>query len=575
MLKFLLGLILTVVGIPIITILLLLDFSPDIPVEYYEASSIEAIMEDELNNALDGIEDGKLAISLSEENINKLIYNVLIMEEDGQEGVNPLYKPTGVGGDDYVCDNSDCEFIQYEPMEINGEQGGFGVTGMWVEFYEDVISLNVSVKGSYLVDFQTRMRLEFEVADNDDSYTVTYSKIRVGNIPLPKGVIKPIVNLIIEQANVDTSSMNNEFLTVELDELRASVDKTALVEELSDDPRAQAGLNLVFDNKLVTIDVFDESEDKEPRLEVYVDVDKLSVDSMPMVSENDSFDLEGEITRQMNNIVLSVFTGDPQIVIDETTINHLIATTMGDMSAAQLIPMGDFDLDIEIEGVWFELAEGEMELNFQLRVNETHLLLELHTMASNRNGDLVFTIDGAYLGRDAGEAASDYITITAEDIGHLAEGFMFSNELFSLNMDTGEMVISNDSISDMIGVSSQGITIDGMMIQDDSLVIDISLPQQEIIQQVVEEVTEVLDTLEEDIPFLDASVPEEAAFEEKVQEIAASIDVETGDVDIAPEDLEELTELYNDLPPEAQEDFVDYIEENVDPSVFEDFLNSF
>lgn len=569
MLKFLLGLILTVVGIPIITLLLLMDFSPDIPVEYYEASTPQAIMEEEINRAISGIEDGKLAISLSEENINKLIYNVITAE--GEESMNPLYKPTGVGGETYVCESNDCAFIQHEVIDVNGQQGVFGVTGMWVEFYEDVISLNISVKGNYMVDFQTRLRLEFEVADNDDSYTVTYSKIRVGNIPLPKSVIKPIVNLIIEQANVDASGLNNEFLTVDLENLNATVEKSALVEELADDPGVQAGLNLIFDNKLVTIDVFEEPA----RLEVYVDVDKLSVDSMPMTSENEAFDLEGEITRQMNNILLSVFTGDPHILIDEETINHLIATTMGNLSAGQLIPMGEFDLDIGIEGVWFELDQGEMELNFQMRINETQILLELHTMATNRNGDLVFVIDNAYIGRDAGEAETEYVTITAADLQALAGDFMFSNELFSLNLAQAEMVISSSSISNMIGASSQGITIDGMSIEDDALVIDISLPQQELIAEVVAEVTEVLDTLEGDIVFLDDSVPEEAAFEDKVQEIAASIDVESGQVDVAPEDLEELTELYNDLPPEAQEDFIDYIEENIDPSVIEDFLNSF
>ena len=102
------------------------------------------------------------------------------------------------------------------------------------------------------------MRLEFEIEDNVDEYRVTYSKIRIGNIPLPKGIIKPIVNLIVEQANIDVSQLNNEYLTVEVEELSAVVDKTALVDQLSDDPGTQAGLSLVFNNQLVTLDVFHE-----------------------------------------------------------------------------------------------------------------------------------------------------------------------------------------------------------------------------------------------------------------------------------------------------------------------------
>lgn len=562
MLKFLLGLIITTVGIPLLTLILLLDFSPDIPVEYYETTDPQAIVEEEINRAIAGIEDGRLALSISEENINKIIYNVITNPEGG---VNPSYAP----GE--ACMDAACEYIQYETPTINGEEVQFGVTGMWVEFYEDVISLNVSVKGNYLVDFQTRMRLEFEVEDTEDEYKITYSKIRIGNIPLPKGIIKPVVNLVVEQANLDVSQFNNEFLTVEIEELRAVVDKSELVQNLSDDPGTQAGLNIIFGNQLVTLDVFEEPA----RFEMYVDVDKLSVESDAMNSMDTSFDLEGEITRQMNNILLSVFTGNPQIVIDEATINALVATTMGDLTASQLIPLGETELDIAVEGIWLEFGPDEMEINFQMKVNQNSLLLEVNTIASNENGNLIFTVNEAYIGRDPGEAASDYITITAEEISALAGGMNISNELFSMNLGEGRVVILKDSISEMLSASSTGITVDAIMIGNESLIIDITLPQQEVIQEVVAEVTEVLDGLEGGVEFLDDSVPEEAAFEDKLQEIAESIDVASGNVDVNPEDMEELTELYNELDPEAQEDFIEYIEAEVDPAVLAEFIDSF
>jgi len=567
MLKFLLGLIITVVGIPILTVLLLLDFSPDIPVEYYEVKGTEAIIEEEINNAIAGIEDGNLALSLSEENINKLIYNAIIQEE----GVNPLYKPSGAGGADFECIDDDCNFIQYDSLDVNGTSAVFGVTGMWVEFYEDVVSLNISVKGNYLVDFQTRLRLEFEIDDTEDEYTVTYSKIRIGNIPLPKGIIKPVVNMIVNNTNLDVSQLNNEFLTVEIEELSAVVEKSALVEQLSDDPGAQAGLNLIFNNQLVTIDVFEDPA----RFEVYVDVDKLSVDSEPMASSTEDFNIEEEITRQMNNIILSVFAGDPQIVIDADTINHLVSTSMGDMAVSQILPVGEAELDISIEGIWLELLEDEMELNFQMRVNQNHILLEVNTLATYRGTDLVFVLNEAYIGRDAGEAMGDYVTLTSDDISALAGGMVIENDLFSLDLAVGEVVISQTSISEMLSASSNGVTVEMISVDEGELVIDISLPQQEIIAEVVAEVTEALDELEEGMEFIDDSNPEEAAFEDKVQEIAASIDIGAGEVDLNPEDLEELTELYNELDAETQADFINYIEGSVDPEVLTDFIDSF
>jgi hypothetical protein len=561
MLKFLLGLIITTVGIPILTLILLLDFSPDIPVEYYEAKDPQMIVEEEINRAIAGIDEGKLALSLSEENINNIIYNVITQEG----GINPNYAP----GDD--CIDDDCNFIQYQEQSLNDQDMVFGVTGMWIEFYDDVISLNVSVKGHYLIDFQTRLRLEFEVEDNVDEYKVTYSKIRIGNIPLPKAVIKPIVNLVVEQANLNVSDLNNEYLTVEIEELRAVVDKSAMVEQLADDPGAQAGLNLIFDNSLVTIDVFEEPA----RIEVYVDLALLSVDSMPMNLESDNFDLEAEITRQMNNIILSVFAGDPKIIIDEDTINHLVSSTMGDLSVSQIIPLGETDLDISVEGIWLELHPDEMELNFQLRINQNHLLLEVNTIASSVDGDLIFTINEAYLGRDAGEDESEYITIPAEDIQVLAGGLVIENELFNMDLSKGEVVISSESISEMLSASSNGVTVDSITVIEGALQIDITLPQQEILEEVIAEVTEVLDDLEGGLDFIDDTNPEEAAFEDKLQEIAGSIDIPGGDAEVDPEDLDELTELYNEMDEDAQADFIEYLEDSVDPDVLSEFIDSF
>lgn len=569
MLKFLLGLIITLVGIPLLSILLLLDFSPDIPVEAYEVAPIEEIFQEEINAAIAGIEDGKLALSLTEDNLNKIIYNSI-------KEINELYRPTGAEASnplytDEECVDNDCNFIQHQIIDIGGKEVALGVTGMWVEFYEDVISLNVSVEGDYLIDFSTRMRLEFEVEDNAGEYKITYNKVRVGNIPLPKAIVKPIVNFIVNQTDMDVSNLGNEFLTVDVENLSAVVDKTALVQEMASEPSAQAGLNLIFDNELVQIDVFEEPA----RLEVYIDLDKLSVDTEPMIISDEGFVMEDEITRQMNNIILSVFTGEPQVVVSEELINKLVATTMGELDVSQLIPVGDTDLDISVEGVWVELGTNALEFNFQMKINQTKLLLEINMLSEDRNGDLAFVINEAYLGRDPGEASTDYVTITAADIASMAGGLSVSNDLFDLDLSTGEIVISRASIADLVAASSTGITIEGVSIADSAIVIDIYLSQQEIIQEIVAEVTEVLDTLEDGLDFVDDSKPEEVAFEDKVSEIAAGIDIVGGDVDIAEEDLEELTTLYNELDEEAQGEFIAFIEESIDPELFTEFLNSF
>ncbi len=569
MLKFLLGLVITIIGIPLISILLLLDFSPDIPVDAFEIAAIEEVFQEEINAAIAGIDDGKLALSISEGNLNKIIYNSI-------KDLYPNYRPTGAEQSnplytDKECLDDDCNFIQFTEVTIGNDVAVFGLTGIWVEFYDDVISLNMSVQGNYKIDFSTRLRLEFEIEDNEDEYKISYHRIKVGNIPLPKFVVKPIVNAIFNNTDLNADGMSGDLFNVDVENLSASISKTALVEQMATEPSAQAGLNLIFDNRLIQIDVFEDPS----RVEVYVDINKLSVDSAPMELSNDDFNIEDEITRQMNNIILSVFTGDPQIVVSEELLNKLVSSTMGDMDVNQIIPMGDIDLDISIEGIWVELSEGEFEFNFQMRINNNHLLLELNMLAEERLGDLVFVINEAYLGRDQGESAADYITISAEDIAQMAGGLSVSNELFTLDLNVGEIVISKASISELISASSTGITIDSIGVRDSALVIGISLPQQELIQEIVAEVTEILDTLEDGLDFIDDSNPVEVAFEDKVSEIAAGIDITTGDVEIDEEDLEELTELYNELDEDAQAEFIAVIEASLDPDLFTDFLNSF
>ena len=144
--------------------------------------------------------------------------------------------------------------------------------GNIIIYIEDLVEA-IEFEELDILEIKSKLQdLVTNIEDNVDVYRVTYSKIRIGNIPLPKGIIKPIVNLIVEQANIDVSQLNNEYLTVEVEELRAVVDKTALVDQLSDDPGTQAGLSLVFNNQLVNLDVFEDPA----RLEVYVDLGLLT-----------------------------------------------------------------------------------------------------------------------------------------------------------------------------------------------------------------------------------------------------------------------------------------------------------
>jgi|GEM_PF-3756201 len=567
MLKFLLGLIITLIGIPLLLLFLLIDFSPDIPYDVYEVSSVEAIMEEELNDAIAGIQGGELALSLKQDNLNNIIYNAIIENEEFAS-----YAP----GED--CEDIECEFIQYEVLSDMGTDAYVGITGVWVEFFDDIISLNVSVKGKFYVGFTTSMELQFEVLDNDDTYTVSYEKVKVGNLPLPKGIVRPIVNLVVEQMDIDTSELNSEdYMEVDLSTLTVTFPKDEIAAQVAaEDPSAQAYLNLVLENQLVRMAVFEE----EPRFEVYVDVNKMVADSQVpdyLVGFEGDFDIATEINEEMNRVMLSALGGSPSINITEETINKVIASAIGAMNITDLMSQSEdteLDVDITFDGVWVEFMDDMMEMNIQMTVGGESLLFELNTLVTDESGDLVFTINAAYLGRDPGEAESNYITFDSEEIKVLLANLEADNELMNFDLANGRLVIPRAGLTSQIEGESMGVSLGDIKVIDGMISIAIILPDQELLDAVVEEVQEVFESFEDGMDFIDDTVPEEVAFEEKVQEIAASMDVTTGQVP-TEEQVEELAEAFYELSEETQEEFIEEIMESVDEETLNALLDSF
>ncbi|QVK21156.1 hypothetical protein KHQ82_02165 [Mycoplasmatota bacterium] len=566
MLKFLLGLIITIIGIPLLTLFLLLDFTPDIPVDVYERTTPEAIMVEEVNDAIAGIEKGIVSISLKQDNLNNLIYNAIIQEED----LNPEYSP----GDE--CTTNECKFILYNDDQfINGKQLFVGVTGIWTEFYDDVISLNITVSGDYYINFNTSLELQFELLDNGDTYSIAYEKIKAGNIPLPKAILKPVVNLIINQLNVDTNDLNNEMMTVDLSNLKATFVKDELIEEFaSDDPTMKSYLQLIVDNELIELGVFED----EPRFEMYLDVEKLSVKSqLPeyLMDFSGTFDLSEEMNQELNKVMLSALAGSPSLNITEETINKVIASSISELGFDSFISeQDDLNINIDVDGVWIEFMDDEMELNLQVDINGVKVLFELNSDVVTENDDLVFTINSAYIGRDASESSIEYIEFDAEEIKMMLSNLNIDNELVNFNFQEGKIVITKDALMSQIEQNSVGVGISDINVEDGMISVGIDLPQQELLNEVVGEVEGVLDELEGGMEFIDETVPEEVAFEEKVSEIAGSFDLAEGET-ITVADVEELTDLYYELPEETQTDFIEYIIDSIDQNLITNFLDSF
>lgn len=435
MLKFLLGLLITIVGVPLLTLFLLLDFSPDIPYEDFEQMEIPLIVEEEINSAISNLSESELKFSLSESNINKIIYNSIL------ESVNPDYNP----GEN--CTEIACEFIQYEELE-DPEGLGLGVTGIWVKLYDDIISVNIAVKAHYQVDFQTRLRLEFQVVDNAEKFEISYHKIQVGTIPLPKFIVNPVVNLILEQTNFNPDDVSNEYFTVDTDTLTVLLDKTKLVDEFATTPEAEFGMNLFFEEELLKFEVVDEGD---PRLELFLDIEKLETKNYEGVTYSTEASAE-EVMAEVMLEVLGAFTQETsEIVLSEDDFNVLLSEFVPAVSLQDYIDTEDFDVNVELDNIFVDFTEaGEMLLHIPIVFNDRVSDVILTAVEDKEVTDsFYFEVVDLSIGYDEGETEDEYIRVSYEEVSELLAKYGFASEAFEFNGVEGYIEINYEAFEAM------------------------------------------------------------------------------------------------------------------------------
>jgi len=456
MIKALLAILLSILSIPIIGVIMLFDFAPNIPVDTYVYVPTSTLLAEQVQANVSSIQMGELEIQLEEQFINQFLFSTFV------EQVNPAYNPGS------NCSEDSCAYLLVNEAEGNS----VALTGIWVRLFDDVISVNVGLR-SLNIPFQTKVRLDFSVTDNADVFEIEYSRLQLGNIPLPAFIIRPIVNLLIEQTNLESSFSEGGFL-LDLEQLSLKVDKQEFINS-SFDAESALFASLIVEEELIRFMVDGDSS----RLVLFVDVDKLysnlEVKSYSGNQEAVFTDLLFDVFGSVDFSFVEGFTlSNNDYYISEDGLNQILTAQFAELGLGSLIDSELADLLFGIEPLWIDLDGSSATLVVPLKFMGNLVPIELHMSTIPSNSDLVFEVERITIGRDAQKNVNQYITIEGDRVESILSQVALGGP-FEFEPGSRIIRVPVRVFDEAIRELTSQLTIKRMAIVDGQLLLDIDL----------------------------------------------------------------------------------------------------
>ncbi len=458
MIKAILGIILTIIAIPIAVLFLLFDYTPNIPLEDYIYLPIEQVIANEIEASTDRLSNGELSIQLNQSTLNQMVYSVVVDE------INPSYDPAS------GCEVDACQYVVIETIS---ESESLAITGMWVRLTDNVISLNVGLRLQGTIPYQTRIRFDFEVIDIADELRITYDRLQVGNIPLPRFIVRPIINAVLAD-NVQTQ-FSTDFFTADLQELEIVLDKNLFVETQIEDPQLQLLAGIVIDEELLRFEVSGETE----TLELFVDVAKLVTEKpVETYSPNAEGFMMDLVTQLLSRVTLSlegISLSDPTLVVSETAINELLAESFAEFNISTLLDQPFIADLITMQSPWVDLEGNLMVINVPMTFATRTLRMEIVFASVPSSNGLELQLQQITFGQDEGESESEYILIDQAEAAQLLTNFNFENELIRYDQTRQSLVVSTTYLNQQFSATLAALSVDDVRLVNGQLEIDVAL----------------------------------------------------------------------------------------------------
>ncbi|MFW6320171.1 MAG: hypothetical protein ACOC1L_08280, partial [Bacillota bacterium] len=181
-----------IIGIPAILLGIMHDGGTKdaLPTDLYNDDvNAEHMLYEDLSIALEsskGDIEKDFDLEISEDVLNTLIFNSIRGDAENP-GINPDYLPSE------TCSDASCMYIMEEDV-------GFGTArllGIWIDLANDNITANVALEvETSVLTYNTALKVDLAFVDDSDNgeYRLELDKIRLGNMPIPKGILSAIIN---------------------------------------------------------------------------------------------------------------------------------------------------------------------------------------------------------------------------------------------------------------------------------------------------------------------------------------------------------------------------------------------
>jgi len=591
-------------GIPLALVGFMYDGSgaEDIPVDAYNVDfDAKRLFFEELDASIIDVEEGTtvdMEYNVTEDMINQFLFEKIRENPD----LNPTYLP----GEN--CDQESCSNILYGSLQ---EGSNLNLRGVWVELSEDEFVINVYLEAPIAsFSYKTTIRLFFSLKDLEDQYVLSFEKITLGNIPVPKTFLSTVMNLVSNNvSSFDVEDLNSQVSVGDLDieTFTYTLMKDEVIEELVGDGEsssaggtlAQEALSMVYDNKMLEFHVIEEeilitvgiskleSTDAEDIPMYLYDLhDQEIVEGQVVYGEfnPELFDAEQYLVNRFSEYVFTSALSNSGFMIYEETFNKLIYHAESGFSDTRMSYTYSTDTNVEktvdlgLQALWFDISEADIVGKALFEIAGVDSMLELTAVqVSESSTELVFAFTMMTIGKDPGEVDGDYIDI--DDMTPFIDLFrsMDSIEFASFN-EEGQMVISAEGLSSFLQQgATDAIEVTGIALINNAIELEVSSPQyQALLDSFTDELYNVVSdpTLLDNIDAVldDESSPEEQALLEQITQVQEAL-LNTGSV--SSEEINEMFTMLDGLDSETQGEFIGVFESMIDPTVFNDYESTF
>ncbi|MFU8786910.1 MAG: hypothetical protein ACNA7U_06625 [Candidatus Izemoplasmataceae bacterium] len=590
----------TLIGIPVLLVGLMYNGNAldEMPLSLYtENADAQQELYTELNQAITSAKTGMdtdLELKIHQDIINIAIFNA-IRGDDDTPGPNPNYLPNE------DCDNSECLYIFEE--NINGDLF-IRVVGVWITFEEDTLIANIAleVDGNQGFTFKSIIRTELLLTDDvqNQSYTLEFSRLRVGRLPFPKRLFTGIIGLLnnVTDINVDEQLPIGDF---DLSELKYTIDKNDIVEYVrssgEDDATmllATEVLKIIFDNGLIQFKLNDESFDFLFRLSLIRNSPSTDIPAYLQGFDYEGYEFEQSLRNRFDEFVFTMaLTNQTYFTISERSFNRMIYKQMEGFENARF----EFEYEDELgnpqtitvglEAVWFEFRVEEVNSEeiiylqikglFNIDGIKSLLLIRADEVIGFDEDVYAFDLSEITIGKESGK---EFLNVTNlqpfKDYLSTMEDFYFG--YFS---EEGYIIIDTVRLTDLMaeGTQSGVVEVNKVEIVDRALRIHVVATDpslQNILDSFSGAIYDVfsdpnLNTELESVLDTTNPGPEQDTYNQ-ILTIQAKID---NNEEITDEDVSALFENFDEMSPEAQQAFLETFNGLIDPSLLEEYNNNF